>query len=56
MGPPDLDAARRLRVEEYFVPAERERVTTEVVPAAIHGGYWEGSCTSCIPPPARPSR
>jgi PAS domain S-box-containing protein len=42
IGLPDLDAARRMRVEECFVPAERERVKAEVLPAAVHGGYWEG--------------
>jgi PAS domain S-box-containing protein len=42
MGLADLEAARRLPVADYFVPAERERVRTEVLEAALRDGYWEG--------------
>jgi PAS domain S-box-containing protein len=42
IGLPDLATARRLPVVEYFVPAERERVRSEVLPTAMRDGYWEG--------------
>jgi PAS domain S-box-containing protein len=42
VGLADRAAADRTRVAEYFVERERERVRSEVLPAAIRDGYWEG--------------
>jgi PAS domain S-box-containing protein len=42
IGLPDLEAACRLPLIEYFAPRERARVRDEIIPTALRDGYWEG--------------
>jgi PAS domain S-box-containing protein len=42
IGLPDLEAACRIPLIEYFVPRERARVRDEIIPTALRDGYWGG--------------
>jgi PAS domain S-box-containing protein len=42
VGLPNLDAARAVRLLDYFAESNREQIRTEALPAAKIVGYWEG--------------
>ncbi len=56
VGLPDLAAARRHRMEDFFSPESRRVLAETVLPAVQQKGYWRASSPSGISARARRSR